>query len=157
MEEGDDLGVVVGNDVGREAAVGVAAAAAGIDHGSYAGADAAEVGVDAVAVDAFVHVGMQVDEARDHVSAGDFDDTGGVFSGQVGGDGGDFAVGNANIERAVETLSRVNDGAALDDEIIGSHGRVPSACPSMASLVSGGKGVKRGIVIIPGAAFALLG
>ena len=123
---GENLGVVVRDDVRRKAAVGVAAAAAGVHHGGNAGADAADVRVDAVAVDAFVHVGMQVNQAGRNVFAGDFNDPCRFLGGNVGGHGGNLPVGDANVQSAVKSLRRVNYRAAFDEQVIGSHSRVPS-------------------------------
>ena len=145
VQEGDDLGGVVGDDVGREPAIGVAAAAAGVHHGGYAGAHAADVGVDAVAIDSLVHVGMQVDEAGDDVLAAYLDHAGRLVGCDVGGHRGDFAVGDGDVVGAVQVLRGVNYRAAFDEQVV--HTRVPSdasvGCfPAAASVVSGGNGVK---------------
>ena len=118
VEEGEDLGVVVGDDVVGEASKGVAAGASGVDHGGDAGADAAEIGLDAVAVDAVVDMGVEVDEAGSDDLALDFDDAPGLGGGNVGGDQGDFSVLDGDVAGAVEALGRVDYGAALNYQIV---------------------------------------
>ena len=99
-------------------AVGIASAAAGIHHGGYASAHAADIGVDTVAVHAFVNVGVEVDEAGGDVFAFYFDNARCLVSSDIGGDGGDFAVFDGYVERAVQPLRGVDNSAALDEQVI---------------------------------------
>ena len=138
VQEGDDLGGVAGDDVGRETAVGIASAAASIHHGGYASAHAANIGVDTVAVHAFVDVGVEVDEAGGDVFAFYFDNARCLISSDVGGDGGDFAVFDGYVERAVQPLRGVDNSAALDQQVI--HELVPSGGIGELRFIDGWSG-----------------
>ena len=127
----------------RKPAIGVAAAAAGVHHGGDAGADAAHVGVDPVAIDTLVHVGVQVDQAGRDISAAHLDHAGGLVGRDVGGDGGNFAVGYRDIVLAVQILRGIDYRAAFDKQVV--HGWVPPYYRAAVSLVSGCGGVKFGI------------
>ena len=143
VQERDNLGGVAGDDVRRESTVGVAAAAAGIHHGGYAGAHTAHVGIYAIAVDAFVHMGVQVDEAGGNVFALDLNDAGRFVGGNVGGDGGDFAVFDCDVVGSVQVLGWVDNCASLDDQVI--HCWVPSDGVGSYGLFGDGQDARDGL------------
>ena len=130
VQERDDLGVAARQDVARKAAEGGRARAARVDDGGDAGVDAAEVGIDAGAVDALEDVGVQVDQAgRDDLTA-DLDDARGLGRRDAWRDPRDHAVLHRHVERAVEPAGRVHDCAALQHEIV--HAWPPKAARRMA-------------------------
>ena len=107
----------------REPAIGVAAAAASIYHGGDAGADAPHVGVHAVAVDALVDMGVQVDQSGGDVPAPHLHDARGFVGRDVGSHRGYLAVGYRYIVRAVQILRGIYYRAAFDEQVV--HGWVP--------------------------------
>ena len=113
VEHAEDVGPGAGHDVAGEATECVAARAAGVQHGRNAGADAGEVWVDAVLVDAFVHVGVQVDHAGYDDVAGDIDDARRARGVYVGGDFRYEAVCDGDVQLRPDVLRRVDYFAAL--------------------------------------------
>ena len=91
----------VGDNVFRETLEGVTARTSRIDHSGYAGADAANVRVNSVVGNTGVDVGVNVDYARGYNLAFDFNNPFGLFSGDVYGNLGDFAVLDGNVADGV--------------------------------------------------------
>ena len=123
VEQADDLRIAVGQDVTGEAAEGVAARTAGVDHGGNARAHAADIGLHSGGIDSGEDVGVQVDQAgRDHPAL-DLHHLRGLGGINVSGDTGNLAVLDGNIIHAVNSLRRVNYRSALDQQVV--H------CPSL--------------------------
>ena len=104
-----------------KAAVGVAAGTAGVNHRSNAGPYAAQVGRHAVAVDAVIDMGMQVNQAGGNDFALGVNDPGGFPGGNIRGDAGNFAGRHRYVVNGVKILGRVNDGTAFDEQVVHSR------------------------------------
>ena len=118
VEEADDFGVAVGQDVTGEPAEGVATGTAGVHHGGHPGPHAADVGVYAVGVDPGEDVGVQVNQARRHHLALDLHHLRGLGGLDIGSDAGNLAVLDGYVVDAVDVLGRVNHRSALDQKVV---------------------------------------
>ena len=118
VEQADDFGVAVGQDVAREPTEGIAPRTAGVHHGRYPGPHAADVGINAVGVHPGENVGVQVDEARRHHLAPDLHHLRGFGCVDVRRHPRNLAVLDGHVVDAVNPLRRVNHRSALNQQVV---------------------------------------
>ena len=120
VEEGDDLGMAARHDVPGKRAEGRRARAPRVDDGRHPGEDTAEIGIDAGAVDALEHMGVQVDQAGRDDLATHRDGAGRLRRRDVRRDARDLPALDRNVVHPVEPRGWIHHGAALEQEIV--HG-----------------------------------
>src|SRR6266542_6713959 len=120
MDKGVDAGTDVALREAVEAEHGVGAGRAGVDDGGAAADGADFVGGDDELTPADVDVRVQVDETGSNEFPGRVDDrAGGIGVKRSGrGDGGDAAVGEGDVPRAVQSLARIEHLAATHEQVV---------------------------------------
>ena len=124
VQEGNDLGVAARNDVPGESREGGRPRAPRVHDRGDARPHAAEIGVDAVAVDALEDVRVQIDEARGDDLSPDLDGLRRLGGRNVLGDAGDHTVSHGDVAEPVEPRGRIHHGPTLEQEIV--HAVLPA-------------------------------
>src|SRR5262249_25810812 len=118
VEERNDLGVALGNDVAREGGKRRRPRAARVDDGRHPGVDAAQIGMDAVAGDALEHVGVQVDQARGDDLARHLDDAAGLGRRDIARDARNGPALHGDVLNTVEAARRIENSSTSEHEIV---------------------------------------
>jgi hypothetical protein len=126
VEEGNDLGVAVREDVAREAAEGGGARAPRVHDGRHARVDPTQIGMHAAPREALEDVGVEIDEAGGDDLAPDVHRARGLRRGNARSDAGDDPALHRNVLDAAQLGRRIDDRAALEQEIV--HVRPPMIC-----------------------------
>ena len=132
VDEGEDPADERVDDVLAEPRIRVRARRARVDDRRRASSEVARAGPDREVGDAPVDVDVEVDEARDDVAVGRVDRIGRVTEPDVRLDGRDAPAGDRDVAPVVHPARRVDDRAAMDDQVV-AHRSLPSSARS-ASL-----------------------
>ena len=117
VDIGEDADLRALDNVAAKTEEVAGAGTAGIDEGGGAALGGEAVCIDAKRSAAPVDVAVQVDEAGRDDAAGGVDDTRGALGRDVGVDRRDPAIGDGEIARRVEAGCRIDEPAALYQEI----------------------------------------
>jgi hypothetical protein len=128
MQERNDLGVAMRNDVARESRERRRAGAARIDDGGDAGIHAADVRVYSHAAESLEDVRVQVDQAGRDDLAGHLDRLRRLGRGDVLRDASNLSVFHGSVRNPIDAGSGIEDGSTLQQEIV--HVIPPGACVS---------------------------